>query len=470
MALIATAAYLLAVPVVLVGIDGWSGYDLARLLQWPVLLLAAAAAAATTSQVTHRPPQIPVVLLVALMAAAIPSVVLSPVPAMALREAAVMTGLLTLATLIARERSLHQALMGISSVAAGAYALLITGLATTVTLAGETVSRLDLFVGYDNHRFYSHVLTAAIPLTLAALHASNGRLGRHLARGSLVLLGMMLFATGGRGTMLALAGAVAFVFCRMGRRAWPTFAPLAYGMGLGAVFFALLFVWPSLADSNGGTALADYGVARLTSDQSRLPLWKHAMDLARASPWFGAGPMHFAHGHNPIAAAPHSLPLQIAAEWGLPMLALVVAIIGIVLRQLWRRLGASVDAKDPGIALSMGFVAVLLDSFVAGNFNVPMSQVWIAVLLGLFWAWLRQPYASRQLARNATGAPGAPASGQAKRFSMARAAAVSVAVLQVWLGTQMLPEAAHIGDHLRQVMKAFPTDRHQPRFWSHGRF
>ena len=45
LALIATAAYLLAVPVVLVGIDGWSGYDLARLLQWPVLLLAAAAAA-----------------------------------------------------------------------------------------------------------------------------------------------------------------------------------------------------------------------------------------------------------------------------------------------------------------------------------------------------------------------------------------------------------------------------------------
>lgn len=460
-ALAATAAYLLAVPVLLVGVEGWSGYDVARLLQWPLLLLAALGSL-PVAPLARRQPLVPASVALAIVGTAALAVALAPVPAMALRETALIGGLLALAGLVSRAEGGHEALLRVVIVAAGGYALLITGLAITVTLAGDTVSRRDLFVGYDNHRFYSHVLTVAIPLALAARLTLTSRAWRWSADVTLVLLGLMLFATGGRGSMVALAGGTALVLVRLGwTSGWPAIRPLVLGLAVGLAGFVLLFVWAPAADPASSSALADYSASRLTSDQARLPLWRHAIDMALASPWFGAGPMHFAHGPNPIAAAPHSLPLQIAAEWGLPMLALVAIVIGPALRRMWQRLGTADGASGLGIALSIGMVAVLLDALVSGNFVVPMSQVWIAVLLGLFWAWLHPATPASQAS---------PAQPERWRLSAGHLAGLVVLLLQLWLGTQMLPEAARIGDHLKAAMAAFPTERHQPRFWSHGRF
>ncbi|WP_158288902.1 O-antigen ligase family protein [Rubrivivax albus] len=461
MALGAAVAYVLTVPVVLVGIGGWSGYDLARLLQWPVLLLATLASALSATP-ARTGSGLPGGLWLAIAAIGALAVALSPVPSMALREAALIGGLLALAGLVSRAGDWLEALLRVVLVAAGGYALLIAGLAITVTLAGDTVSRRDLFVGYDNHRFYSHVLTVAIPLALAARLTLTGRAWRRGADATLALLGLMLFATGGRGSMVALAGGTALVLIRLGRAAfWPAVRPLVLGLAVGLAGFVLLFVWAPANDPASSAALADYSASRLASDQARLPLWRHAVDMALASPWFGAGPMHFAQGPNAIAAHPHSLPLQIAAEWGLPMLVLVGLVIALVLRRIWQRLGTADGASGLGIALSIGAVAVLLDALVSGNFVVPMSQVWIAVLLGLFWAWLHPENRGSQASAEMAGR---------RWLSPGRLAAVVALLLQLWLGTQMLPEAARIGEHIKDARAAFPTERYQPRFWSHGRF
>lgn len=453
------ALYVLAVPVVLVWIMGWSGYDLARLLQWPVLTLAALAAL-LAEPASAPPPLVPRASGAGMLALAVLSVALAPVPAMAARELALFTGLLAVAAAVARLGTAGTtAALRVAVLAAGPYALLVTGIAAAATLAGETVSRRDLFVGYDNHRFYSHVLTVAIPLALAARWTLPAPAWRRAADATLVLLCAMMLATGGRGTMLALAVATLAVAVRLGRTGWPLLRPLAVAVGAGALLFTLLFVAPTWLQGTTAGALADYGSARLASDQARLPLWSRALEMAAASPWLGAGPMHFAHGANPIAAAPHSLPLQVAAEWGWPMLALLALAIALLLRRTWQRLGTPAGRTGLGAGLAIGVVAVLLDALVSGNFVVPMSQVWIAALLGLLWAWLAAGVAPAD----------APAPHPSRRWP-ARAAAAAVLGLQVWLGTQMLPEAARIGEHLRAAMAAFPTERHQPRFWSHGRF
>ena len=115
------------------------------------------------------------------------------------------------------------------------------------------------------------------------------------------------------------------------------------------------------------------------------------------------------------------------------------------------------------VALCIGVLAVLLDSLVSGNVVMPVSQVWIAVLVGLFWAWLfpaAAPPASAQPLPLRRG-------GWVWAMRLLGLAAV---LLQLWLGLQMLPEAAHIGEHIDAATRAFPTERQQPRFWSHGLF
>lgn len=110
----------------------------------------------------------------------------------------------------------------------------------------------------------------------------------------------------------------------------------------------------------------------------------------------------------------------------------------------------------------VGLVSVLLlDAPVFGNFVVPMSQVWIAVLLGLFWAWLQPTNRGSLRSTQVTGRGW---------LSPGRLAAAVAVLLQLWLGTRMLPEAARIGEHIKDARVVFPTERYQPRFWSHGRF
>jgi O-antigen ligase len=456
-ALLAIALYLVAVPLASVGIERWSGHDLARAAQ---VALGLACALACVGQ----PPPWPrwaTAPLAAGAALALAAVLMAPLPAMALRELALSLGLIAVVALIATVPGTARiGLRVVVVVATALYVTVILLIVITVIASGSTPSRIDLFIGYDNLRFYNHVQTVAMPLTLAAA-AWPGlpRAWRWMAAWAGVGNGVLLFVAAGRGTFIALVVAAVVVLGLVGRRAWPVVRRLALVLAAGAALFALLFlVWPWWAHGTQ-PPMADYGAARLGSDQSRLYLWHAAWQQILQAPWLGVGPMHYAHIPNAKAAHPHNVVLQVAAEWGLPMALLCIATatgLFAKLIQAVRRQDLDPASGRVGMALALGCVAVAADGLVSGNFVMPVSQVWIAVLVGCSLAWWRQHGAAHK--------PGV------RSMLPGRVAAVLVLVSQLWLVVQVAPEVLDLPAHLQQTMEHFPRESMQPRFWSIGRF
>ena len=43
-------------------------------------------------------------------------------------------------------------------------------------------------------------------------------------------------------------------------------------------------------------------------------------------------------------------------------------------------------------------------------------------------------------------------------------------LMHLWLAWDIAPEARNLESYLEHARQAFPSERTQPRFWSHGRF
>ncbi len=458
------ALFLLAIPLASVSISGIGGHDLARLAQIGLLLTSSAIALSTAgSRGILRVSRGEVLFLVVLTGLSLASVASAPEAAMAAREAALFVGLTAIALQLRALVKASNTLALLTSSASLLYGGTVFMLVIVVTVAGESVARLDLFLGYDNHRFYNHVQTAALPLALVSMAPQLPRTTRLLAKLALVGGLALLLASGGRGTMLALAAAALTMAVIGGRKAVPPLRTLAAAALAAAALFGLLFVASPALHGGAATAaagFADYSPARLVSDQSRLSLWQPAWALIEQSPWFGAGPMHYARLTELKGAHPHNIYLQIGAEWGLPMLVLMV---GAAVALLWRLARAARAAADEhqrwlGLGLAGAWTAVLCDGFVSGNFVMPVSQVWIAVTAGWSLAWL----ASQAAVDNAPAAAVSPIS--------RRVLPAAVLALQLWLVADVYPEAMRLGAHLKELQLASPGQFDKPRFWSIGRF
>lgn len=256
----------------------------------------------------------------------------------------------------------------------------------------------DLTPGFSNIRFFNHVQTSTLPLLilLCSLTSRTSKL-RWLWLAVTTHGWMVLFATNGRGTLLGVVAGCLVTAVLAQRRAVPYLRQVAVTAGLGLLaYFLFLTVVPPLLGAEGMSSFS-YAVQRTAADptSARWPLWHLAAALIVGHPWFGVGPMHFAHytGHLHIAAHPHDWLLQIAAEWGLPALLCLLIAVAFGLRALWRA-GAHIDGHDKGnqsifSALLVGAVAILVDGLVSGILVMPQSQLAIALYLGCAIGWQR---------------------------------------------------------------------------------
>jgi O-antigen ligase len=258
-----------------------------------------------------------------------------------------------------------------------------------ILVDGRVPTAMDFGFMYMNPRFYNHAQSVMLPMLLLGLLLPAAR-WVHVASwiglcGGLALLWRM----GGRGSLLAL-GTVAVLLPWMLRsqsaRVYSMWAKAALG-ALAA--YALLFLVPqwvmgapiSAADS-AGARLAEF------TDSGRLPLWQRAVDGVRQHPWLGVGPMHFAHGADPVSAHPHNSVLQLAMEWGLPAASLVLAAAGIVAWRSVQRLAAAGEGEHRTLLViaALATVAGCIDSMVSGTLVMPVSQIWWCVALGVLLA------------------------------------------------------------------------------------
>lgn len=237
---------------------------------------------------------------------------------------------------------------------------------------------------FSNVRFFSDYQAFLFPFLIYLVSTLRGW-RRNLSWGLAAVFFMLFFYTGSRVVVLGQVGAHLSLFCLLGRRHMPVFRRhlAAWAVG-GLLFLVLSYGIPSLFAKE---AIATAPLARWDLSL-RDVLWKAAWQDILDHPLSGIAPGQLSRHLNAVAAAPHSAPLMIAAEWGIPVL--LLAILGMVtlvvpfvrrLRlQAWHE-GAPTSMQQIEFmsAAWLAFLALLLHSLVANVWVVPTSQ--LAMLL-----------------------------------------------------------------------------------------
>ncbi len=175
------------------------------------------------------------------------------------------------------------------------------------------------------------------------------------------------------------------------KKALPFLGVLCCGIVVGFILYFLLYHWAlSHISATATYTSSQFGLARwsnmgLTGMDNRLLLWHIALHLIKFHLFLGVGPLHFGVYAFPIentAAHPHSALLVLAAEWGLPALAIVLIL---AISSFWQFV-KTVNQLDPPY-LVMGVLSALMGgglmATIDGLILMPPGQIMLAVTLGL---------------------------------------------------------------------------------------
>lgn len=400
-----------------------------------------------------------------LLVAALATTISSPSVEHATRELAMFLGLAGCAATFGCSdyRSIHHLILRILTVGTTAYATAIMSIVISAMLEGSPISRSELFFGYDNYRFFNHVQTVSLPFLGLATTSERlkGTIFKKLAWIGLCLSFCLLLITAGRATGLGLLVGCVAALSLFRRRAMRFVGHLLFAFLIGGIAYVALFIVIPVLTGAGPAVDTARELSSLDSYRARLYLWELALGYLRESPWFGIGPMHYAHRPNVEAAHPHSIYLQIAAEWGLPIALACVAVPAWGLWRMCQTIFSCIDSDErtAGIGLFAACIAVAVDGGFSGNFVMPMSQLWIAVLLGYAMAWHHSASSFATVRRIYS----------TRRIEML--AAVMLFLSQLWLVFSVYPEVRNLSRHLDRVQAELATGlRGNPRFWSYGWF
>jgi hypothetical protein len=262
-------------------------------------------------------------------------------------------------------------------------------------------------------RFYNQMQSWSMPALAALPLLFPGKpLARLLCVATLALNWYVVIATGGRGTMLAVGLAVPLLLLLLpaGRRQLAT--NHAAGLLAGVLIYAAVALGHAqlpepaagaaaasparpdaaaiqeMGDSSGDFMEPLTGM-RVTTSSGRIRMWRDSLRYVAGHSWLGIGPMNYAcKGPTYRAGHPHSFPLQLLSEWGIPAAALLFISVAFIAWRLLLRL--RVMQLEPGPltplagAVSTGVLAAAIHACLSGVLVMPASQV-TGLLLG---GWL----------------------------------------------------------------------------------
>lgn len=337
--------------------------------------------------------KVPAVSLIFLAAWGALSSLAAAQPKWALLEWALFVSLTFFAAAIASIRSsetdsLDKAILGIVVMAAAVYVVATFSAYLATVFDGTPLLVWELFGGFSNIRFFGQYQSLTLPLVVLPL------LLYKLSNGQRLLLMLLCsvwwtfaIATGTRGTWLGMmvASAVA-IYCGSQGRKWVAAQVRCFLMGF-AIYILLFDIVPDYFGIQSITIVGSR-FADIASLSKRDLLWTAAAGFVREHPFWGVGPMHFAHFPNDIGAHPHNSLLQLAAEWGVPV---ALAVLVIALRAVYAMVGTvrQTIGVDPSKSLLMigliaSIVAAMAQSLVDGVIVMPFTQTVLAFVSG--WA------------------------------------------------------------------------------------
>lgn len=328
---------------------------------------------------------------------------------------------------------------------------------------GKVPDELEFFDSFDNYRFFNHAQTISLPLLILLCVLPHERASARL--GYLLLAACwwaLLLASGGRGTMVGLAGGSALAIVIAARSSMPFLRTMIVtaigGYLINKAFFDWLPVSIGLEPFSLLNALIERSIRSPTS--LRDVLWWECVRSIVQHPLLGIGPMHFAHYAKAlnIAAHPHNAFLQVAAEWGLPAFALLCVALTIGIRELIRSVHERC-ARNPldqhiGVFMLVTGGAALLDMQVSGSIVMPVSQQFLVLYIGCAAGWVCSDH---------TVVP------TGHLLSLALRGLLVEALLAIVLA--VAPDADALPKNGAEAMGATgPKALNHPRFWLDGEF
>jgi O-antigen ligase len=320
------------------------------------------------------------------------SIVFSNYPMWALREVSVFIGCVAFVVFIIK---LFRSRPDFYSVFFAIFFRAVSGLVAYLFLIDFLIavssqslyfSIVNFVQGFSNPRHQGQFLTLLAPLMLAPIAndlevSSRGRVYlRGLDFLLLVMIVALVFVTGTRGTIAAWGMVSIILFLKK------EFRYLALRM-LIALFLGYFLAWAMLSIiSMSHEQVVEYrfGSTALFGLSAREILWMQAVSVIIDSPWIGIGPMHLAALDNPIANHPHQSVLQIAAEWGVIVALIFMAVVARFFFLLFDSATKSVGGqRDLVLALLFSLSSSAVQSMVDGVLVMPYVQLWLALIVAI---------------------------------------------------------------------------------------
>ncbi|MBI5451581.1 MAG: O-antigen ligase family protein [Gammaproteobacteria bacterium] len=336
----------------------------------------------------------------------------------------------------------------------------ISGLIAAFTNPAIGLIQSALFSNFAHVRFFSQFQSWLLPLSIlpVLLLSRPSKWGiKYLAAAATTAWWFMLFTSGTRASLLALPVAAILVITFYRRAAWPWLRWMLLTAATGLIVYLMVFfVLPTLTHTTSTASVITNTVGRdLTDSSGRWILWQRAIEMIQQHPLLGVGPMHYAcDPTNHIAAHPHNSTLQIAAEWGLPALLVMVFILGYGIVS-WLQRSRTHPLPEPGQTLKIALLASLLTAAVHAQFCgiliMPLSQVMLMVVVGRMLSQHLNP---------AAGLDHIPAYATPALFIICAATLLTIVIFVL----PQIPTLEHWQSDIQLHGYAL-----EPRFWQQGR-
>jgi O-antigen ligase len=250
---------------------------------------------------------------------------------------------------------------------------------------GAMMRRRDLTLGFANIRLFSDVAVGLMPLALLYIvsRPKPSMIAAVLCFLPLSFWWYLLFLSEGRAGILSLVMAMVIALALFRQSAYWPVATL-FGSAL-AGLAGWWFVNPLRRTIEGQEVIFHRDV---TSDNNRFDLWRTAIEYSLENFPFGIGPMQFAGDGRLSYAHAHNIILNTAAEWGLPIALMLLALILYGCWKIYRRSRVIPDQDKPVYAcLVMAFVGVIVNVQFAGAHIFPLSSLVMALAIGLVFGY-----------------------------------------------------------------------------------
>ncbi len=468
----AVALYVVLVPVVnpLAVFEHLSPFDAKRALQVAVLVLQALVVAGVGAvrkawfEQFSLLPRATRWALVAILTLGIVSSVRAEAPAMALLEVGhhvlLFVLLLSVAERVRTTPQLDTWVLYVAVVAAGFYVLKFLVGYVLALLVPSFTHWPGANVGFVHVRMFNHLQTWSLPLVAGAVvigYRQGGGLV-WLGRGLLAAWWMLLIASGGRGSSLALVLALAGCGLLYGRHARTWVREIIIGLAGGIVLYCVLYLW--LAGTTPGLLERD-----LDHDNGRFTFWRYAVELWQTAPWLGVGPMHYARftGLTWHHGSPHNVYLKWICEWGLLAGGLMIGLCGwgvwSWIRQVRRGLWAGMRSGED--VLRVALTASVLAACVHGGFSAvggaPLSQVCLVLVVG----WMLGLHSRRVLPHSSSAS---------KRRTYVAIGLVTVLLAAAHVSVEATRGLRQAETSIEQFRVLVPGRPLKPRYWVQGFF